>query len=145
MNEKLLKQSIEDFSKALQVYNPTEDEIDKADLATLKELYVEKNPYPRPKEIMFGDSWSEWNFDHSDRINYLLRKLKRKNREDLLADFEEFKLQEAKKAEDVERKEIADNLSEHNINLIKLTIENPELLEYIIYLEKRIKRLDERK
>lgn len=97
MDEKLLKQSIEDFSKALQVYNPTEDEIDRADLASLKELYVEKNPYPRPKEIMFGDSWSEWNFNHSDRINYLLRKLKSKNREDLLADFEEFKLQEAKK------------------------------------------------
>lgn len=109
---------------------PTHERI----LEQLKDAYVEQNPYTKPKGTVFGDSWSEWNFEHHERISRLKSALRSMGREDVLEQYEQFVHEQEEKAIIEENKKYIKKIAEY----FDPTSIEPGLLDYLVNIEKRL-------
>lgn len=141
MNKEDNKQFFEEMEEAIKNLKPhtyTKEEKEQMVLDKLKELYLEKNPYSAPHKTVFGDPHGNWEFDRHNKIRNLLQVLVENGRQDLVDQFEQFKKDVLKDKEQEERNAIIEDLSKKGINIKEL---DENIINYIIYLEKRLKNL----
>lgn len=109
----------------------TKEQILEEVLERLKATYLKKNPYSPTNR--FGDSFSQWNFEHSEEIRRLRNVLLENGREDLLLAYEGFVVEQEGLAEQEKRQKVIDKLLKVGIDLNK--VQDPEVRKYIMYKE----------